>query len=225
MAEKYEQGGILQNILSFISKILMLLWLIFFLSICLTSIILVTRPSFLWRHFVDAVNGNKFIIHQPVDVSIAQEVVNSQFDAEGKIIVSEDIMTSLTRSYLSTYLPNSTIDIEENKILIYWTLVSDGERNDLIGSIEIKSEGEVFEFTDFAVGRFSVPEFIRAFIEERVFAAIGINQPIDIHLVLQSMDLDSKRFDIKTLKLENNSLIVEMKTNNSIFNTNSNKND
>lgn len=220
MAEENKQRGILRNILSVVIKIILFLWLIFFLSICLVSIILVTRPSFLWGNFVDAVNGNKFIIHQPIDISVAQEAVNSQFDLGGQIVISEEIMTALTRPYLSAYLPNSTIDIQEGRILVYWTLLSDNEKNDLMGSIEITLQDKSFEFTDFAIGRFSAPEFIRTFFEEGVFVVTGIKQPIDVGLILQSMDLDPKRFSIKSIKLENNNLVLDMEISNSIFNAN-----
>lgn len=220
MSEEYKQRGILQNIFNVIIKTLLFLWLILFLSICFISIVLITRPSFLWGNFVSVVNGDKFIIHEPINTSVAQEAVNSQFENEGQIIISEEIMTSLTRPYLSTYLPNSTIDIKENKIMIYWTILADNEKNDLIGSIEISSEDKTFELTDFAIGRFSAPSFIRTFIEDRILAVTGIKQPIDINIVLQSMNLDPERFDIKTLKLENDNLIIDLEINNSIFNTN-----
>lgn len=206
-----------RGIFGFIVRILLFMWLLIFLSACLLIMLLVFRPASIWRGITNVINNEAYIQEQTIDLATAQEAVASQIENSDEIVISEEILTSLARETLSEYISYPTINIEEGKLSIYWSLLVDDQKNHLIGRIDTIYSNGKFEISDMGVGRISLPGFIKNFIQNNLIRVFDEKAEINDQFFLDSLQLDSSRIKVNEIRLAKDNMIIDLELNNSIF--------
>lgn len=206
-----------RGIFGFIVRLILFLWLLIFLSGCLIIMLLVFRPASIWRGFTNIINNEAYIQEQTIDLATAQEAVAGQIENLDEIVISEEVLTSLARETLSEYIAYPTINIEKEKLSIYWSILADDQKNHLVGRVDTFYNNGKFEISDIGVGRISLPGFVKTFIQNNLLRVFDENAEINDQFFLDSLQLDSSRIKINEIRLEKDNMIIDLELNNSIF--------
>ncbi len=117
-------------------------FILIILSVCFLSVffIIFSKPPAIWEIIVDYNNKDGGLNYElEITKEEAQELIESQIDEIGENVIEipEDYVSVLARDSFSE-LKNLTVDMEEDKMKLYWSIEQIETPKPLIGYAEIR---------------------------------------------------------------------------------------
>jgi len=189
--------------------IISLFVIIFFLCCGLTIYFFAASPTNLWPTFADFLNKDIYTSDYEIEVeeSEARENLRNQISEVGdnEIILSENEVSAIARAEIKE-LPNLFVNIEPNKMLIYWDLnESNGEV--ITGVAEVVIENDQLVVKKLGTPRIYFPESLNNYLANAALSALnfGDERASTNNLIYQLLGLNIEN-EIKNINLEKDEL-------------------
>lgn len=188
--------------------------------------IIIFRPKAFWgpiAHFLNT--GIELPSETPISIEAAKNYLEKQLDVSSEIIITEDVLTTLSRENVNE-LPFLTFKIEEGKINAYWQLdEKDGVK--LYGYANLDKISEPIEsvdvFTDlkvkdFGLPRISSPKFLNKALfsgAKRIFEFTKDDE--DEKSLIFTLIGASSTYEFIDIRIEDGQIVILLDTENSFY--------
>jgi len=218
--EKVRRGGLLNTGIG-CRTFFSLGCLIIILSIVGIVALFIFKPSSLWDKTVSFLNSNLEVYeYDGTTYDSAISAVNEQVTEVGnnEVVLTENQLTALSRKNISQ-LENIQVDVQTDKLFIFWELDNSIENEPLYGLFEFKQKdsGELY-INKFGTNRISTPRFLNKYLNDVLMSTLKIgSDQEDNYVVIRKLIALNEDAEITQATLEDDTLKLTVNVGVNLF--------